>query len=103
MKAPAEKRCVLVPPVSECVVCGGTDFIDAQNGRYNQRDVYSCRGMLDGELCGLQCSRDDCGAVHYMSFASGGKKLWSSRGALSGQVSSLMRSTESTLMVLTLT
>ena len=31
--------------------------------------------MLDGELCGLQCSREDCGAVHYMSFASGGKKL----------------------------
>ena len=31
--------------------------------------------MLDGELCGLRCSREDCGAVHYMSFASGGKKL----------------------------
>ena len=75
LKAPAEKRCVLVPPVSECVVCGGTDLIDARNGRYSQRDVYSCRGMLDGELCGLQCSREDCGAVHYMSFASGGKKL----------------------------
>ena len=27
LKAPAEKRCVLVPPVSECVVCGGTDLI----------------------------------------------------------------------------
>eukprot|EP00964_Phaeocystis_antarctica_P072804 scaffold44598_cov46-Phaeocystis_antarctica.AAC.1 len=23
----------------------------------------------------MQCNRDDCGAVHYMSFASGGKKL----------------------------
>ena len=30
LKAPAEKRCVLVPPVSECVVCGLA--MDAETG-----------------------------------------------------------------------
>ena len=75
LKMPAEQRCVFVPPVTECVVCGSTDLVHARNGRSNQRDVYSCRGTLNGELCGLQCKSEDCGAVHYMSFASGGKKL----------------------------
>ena len=66
LKAPAEKRCVLVPPVSECVVCGLA--MDAETG-----------------LCAYR--REVC-------------VLWSTRGALSGQVSSLMRSTESTVMEL---
>ena len=75
MTVPSEQRCVLVPPVTECVVCGSTQFVHARDGRSSPRTVYSCRGKLSGELCGMQCNRDDCGAVHYMSFASGGKKL----------------------------
>lgn len=30
---PSEKRCVLVPPVTRCVVCGCTAFDDARKGR----------------------------------------------------------------------
>ena len=75
MTVPSEQRCVLVPPVTECVVCGSTQFVHARDGRSSPRTVYSCRGKLSSELCGMQCNRDDCGAVHYMSFASGGKKL----------------------------
>ena len=37
MKAPAEKRCVLVPPVSECVVCGLA--MDAETGLCAYRGV----------------------------------------------------------------
>ena len=38
MTVPADQRCVLVPPVTQCVIpgCGGTDFVHARNGRSSQ-------------------------------------------------------------------
>ena len=38
MTVPTEQRCVLVPPVTQCVIpgCGGTDFVHARNGRSSQ-------------------------------------------------------------------
>ena len=63
MTVPGEQRCVLVPPVNECVVCGNTQLTHARHGRSSARTVYSCRGKLSGELCGKECNRADCCAV----------------------------------------
>ena len=52
MTVPAERRCVLVPPVTECVVCGAAGLVPARDGRSTQPAVYSCRGQLLGQLCG---------------------------------------------------
>lgn len=53
LKAPAEKRCVLVPPVSECVVCGLA--MDAETGlcvRIVERCVCSGRRVVP---CRARC------------------------------------------------
>ena len=63
MTVPGEQRCVLVPPVTECVVCGSTQLVHARDGRSRPRTVFSRRGKLCGELCGMQYNRGDCGAV----------------------------------------
>ena len=63
MTVPGEQRCVLVPPVTECVVCGSTQLVHARDGRSRPRTGFSRRGKLCGELCGMQYNRGDCGTV----------------------------------------
>ena len=38
MTVPSEQRCVLVPPVTECVVCGSTQFVHARDGTLQSAD-----------------------------------------------------------------
>ena len=75
LRVPSERRVVLVPPVTRCVVpgCQGGRLVHARDGRSSCPQVFSIDGELKAELCGRECV--DCHAVHYMSFSSGGTLL----------------------------
>ena len=75
LRVPSERRVVLVPPVTRCVVpgCQGGRLVHARYGRSTCPHVFSIDGQLQAELCGRICV--DCHAVHCMSFASGGNLL----------------------------
>ena len=65
LRVPSERRVVLVPPVTRCVVpgCQGGRLVHARDGRSSCPQVFSIDGELKAELCGRECV--DCHAVHY--------------------------------------
>jgi len=78
LRVRGEKRCTLVPPVTACVVCDGTQgvgFNDARTGRPTHPTVFACDGPRTAELSCLVCADPECATVHSMSFASGGRQL----------------------------